>query len=348
MPSCNGRSPTAPTGCCSGCRTRWRAGRSLLGQGGFADVGEQRAASAPDDRLPYLLFVLDRWEGFSSSLGEVDNGRLEDDVQRLLREGASAGLHIVLAGDRSLLSGRMSTLVDRKARDAAARQAGLHAQRADPQAGARARARRPRAVGRLGHRGAGGGARRRRVGRRAERRRATGGGRGRRARPRPAACAAALPARCAAGTGRRRRRARRHRPVDAAAPVRAVRHRRRRARPARPRPGGLTGGHGVRPAAVGAHRRAALARPRRAAPGAAAAGGLPAPVRARDRGSATTRSSGSPAAWTPWSSGCVRCPRARWCWSTTPRRCARASSRPACRPWCGRRATRRGAWSSPG
>ena len=47
-----------------------------------------------------------------SSYGDVDGGALVEMVQELLRDGASAGIHLVLAGDRSLLSSRMSVLSD--------------------------------------------------------------------------------------------------------------------------------------------------------------------------------------------------------------------------------------------
>jgi S-DNA-T family DNA segregation ATPase FtsK/SpoIIIE len=88
--------------------------QEILAAGGFADLAEQRAAVPPDERLPYQLFVLDRWEGFASTLGEIDAGRLTDEVLRLLREGASVGLSLLMSGDRSLLSGRISTLVEHK------------------------------------------------------------------------------------------------------------------------------------------------------------------------------------------------------------------------------------------
>jgi S-DNA-T family DNA segregation ATPase FtsK/SpoIIIE len=86
----------------------------LLGESGFADVDEQRAAVPPKQRLPHLIVLIDRWESFTISLGEIDNGQLTDEIQRILREGASVGLHLVITGDRSLLSGRMSTLTDTK------------------------------------------------------------------------------------------------------------------------------------------------------------------------------------------------------------------------------------------
>ena len=92
----------------------FRSRIELLGESGFADVTEQRAAAAPGRRLPHLVVLLDRWESFTISLGEVDNGALTEEVQRIAREGASVGLHLVITGDRSLLSGRMSTLTETK------------------------------------------------------------------------------------------------------------------------------------------------------------------------------------------------------------------------------------------
>jgi DNA segregation ATPase FtsK/SpoIIIE, S-DNA-T family len=88
--------------------------QELLGQGGFADVTEQRRAAAGHERLPHLLLLLDRWEGFVGTLGEHDAGALTEKVHTLLREGASVGLHLVVAGDHSLLSGRMAALCDDK------------------------------------------------------------------------------------------------------------------------------------------------------------------------------------------------------------------------------------------
>lgn len=88
--------------------------QEVLGQGGFAGVAEQRRAVPPGERLPHLVVLLDRWEGFVGSLGEVDGGTLVDQVLALLREGASAGVHLVLAGDRQLLSGRIASLGEDK------------------------------------------------------------------------------------------------------------------------------------------------------------------------------------------------------------------------------------------
>lgn len=86
----------------------------LLGEGGFADVAEQRAARPERERLPHVVLLLDRWEGFMGTLGEYDGGALTDVIQTLHREGGSAGVHLVIAGDRMLLSGRMSSLCEDK------------------------------------------------------------------------------------------------------------------------------------------------------------------------------------------------------------------------------------------
>lgn len=88
--------------------------QELLGAAGYADITEQRRGAAPDDRLPHLVLLLDRWEGFTGSLGELDHGAMTDQVMALLREGASVGVHMILAGDRSLLSSRMAALVEHK------------------------------------------------------------------------------------------------------------------------------------------------------------------------------------------------------------------------------------------
>ncbi|MFI9102992.1 FtsK/SpoIIIE domain-containing protein [Streptomyces fildesensis] len=94
--------------------TEVRNRQRLLGEGGFADVSEQRAAAGESERLPHIVLLLDRWEGFMGTLNEYDAGALTELIQTLHREGASAGVHVVIAGDRMLLSGRMSSLCEDK------------------------------------------------------------------------------------------------------------------------------------------------------------------------------------------------------------------------------------------
>ncbi len=83
----------------------------LLGQAGYGSVAEQRAAAAQADRLPWMVLTVDAYEGFLHAYGEIDGGRVVDDLGRLLHEGPAAGLRVVVTGDRQLLTSRLSALV---------------------------------------------------------------------------------------------------------------------------------------------------------------------------------------------------------------------------------------------
>ncbi len=91
--------------------TELTARREVLTSGGFGSVAEQRAAVAPDERLPWLVLLVDSWEGFVHAYDGLDHGRLVEVLMRLLREGPSGGLRIVLTGDRGLLTARAATLI---------------------------------------------------------------------------------------------------------------------------------------------------------------------------------------------------------------------------------------------
>lgn len=88
--------------------------QDLLADKGYADIGEQRADAPEDERLPHIVVLLDRWEGWLPTLGEIDHGSLTDELTAIMREGASVGLHMVLTGDRQLLVGRVSSLTEDK------------------------------------------------------------------------------------------------------------------------------------------------------------------------------------------------------------------------------------------
>ncbi|MGW7382488.1 FtsK/SpoIIIE domain-containing protein [Streptomyces sp. NPDC054794] len=88
--------------------------QDLLADKGYADIGEQRADAPEDERLPHIVVLLDRWEGWVPTLGEIDHGSLTDELTTMMREGASVGIHLVLTGDRTLLVGRIATLTEDK------------------------------------------------------------------------------------------------------------------------------------------------------------------------------------------------------------------------------------------
>jgi DNA segregation ATPase FtsK/SpoIIIE, S-DNA-T family len=80
--------------------------QGLLAAAGLGSHLEQRATAAPEDRLPWLVLLADGWEGLVTAFEVIDHGRPLDALLRLAREGASAGIRVVLTGDRSVLAGR--------------------------------------------------------------------------------------------------------------------------------------------------------------------------------------------------------------------------------------------------
>ncbi len=88
--------------------------QQLLAERGFADLAEQRAAVPPAQRLPYLVVLFDRWEGFVAAYDSVDAGVLIDNWHQILQEGAGVGVKVIASCDRTALNGRLSTLIDDK------------------------------------------------------------------------------------------------------------------------------------------------------------------------------------------------------------------------------------------
>lgn len=79
---------------------------------GLASVAEQRLAAGPQERLPYLLLLIDRWDSYVASFESVDGGALVERVELLLREGGAVGLHVVMAGDQTVCRGRMGMMLE--------------------------------------------------------------------------------------------------------------------------------------------------------------------------------------------------------------------------------------------
>ncbi|MEU7896868.1 FtsK/SpoIIIE domain-containing protein [Nonomuraea sp. NPDC049152] len=94
-------------------RLREEVGRrqQLLAEAGHASLAEYRAAG---HRLPWLVLMLDRWEGYVAAFEGYDYGRLIEVLLQLLREGPAVGLRAVVTGDRSALLGQVSTVFDER------------------------------------------------------------------------------------------------------------------------------------------------------------------------------------------------------------------------------------------
>jgi S-DNA-T family DNA segregation ATPase FtsK/SpoIIIE len=87
--------------------------QQVLAQGGFATIADQRAVTSTEERLPYVVILLDRWEGYNAEFETIDNGRLVSTFLHLMREGPGVGVRVVVTGDRSATSARFSSLIDR-------------------------------------------------------------------------------------------------------------------------------------------------------------------------------------------------------------------------------------------
>ncbi len=88
--------------------------RSVFLDSGVSNIEEQRARASDAEKLPYIVVLIDRWEGF---LGEFPFERsIEpyDQMSRLVREGVSVGMRMVFSGDRSLLNDRITNLIDER------------------------------------------------------------------------------------------------------------------------------------------------------------------------------------------------------------------------------------------
>ncbi|WP_250573520.1 FtsK/SpoIIIE domain-containing protein [Nonomuraea sediminis] len=92
-------------------RLRSEIGRrqQLLAEAGHASLAEYRQAG---NRLPWLVLMVDRWEGYVAAFEGYDYGRLTESLMQILREGPAVGLRAVVTGDRSCLLGQVSTLFE--------------------------------------------------------------------------------------------------------------------------------------------------------------------------------------------------------------------------------------------
>ena len=85
--------------------------QEVLSIGGFSTIADQRAAADAADRLPYLVVMIDRWEGFMAEFEGLDTGRLVSSLLHVMKEAPGVGIRVVATGDRTALSARFSSLM---------------------------------------------------------------------------------------------------------------------------------------------------------------------------------------------------------------------------------------------
>lgn len=85
----------------------------ILSTDGFGDINEQRTATAGTAAaLPYIVVVLDRWEGVLSAFSIEQLQQVRDRVVTILREGPAVGVRFVVAGDQALLTDRIASFIE--------------------------------------------------------------------------------------------------------------------------------------------------------------------------------------------------------------------------------------------
>jgi S-DNA-T family DNA segregation ATPase FtsK/SpoIIIE len=87
--------------------------QQLLAAAGFTGLMEQRA-SGTGPKLPWMLLLIDWWEGYVSAFESYDYGRLIDSLVQILREGNAVGLRAVATTDRTALIGQTGAVFSNK------------------------------------------------------------------------------------------------------------------------------------------------------------------------------------------------------------------------------------------
>ncbi|MGI8665246.1 MAG: FtsK/SpoIIIE domain-containing protein [Jatrophihabitans sp.] len=85
----------------------------ILSTDGFGDINEQRTITAGTPAaLPYVVVLLDRWEGVLSAFSIEQLQQVRDRVVTILREGPAVGVRFVVTGDQALLTDRIASFIE--------------------------------------------------------------------------------------------------------------------------------------------------------------------------------------------------------------------------------------------
>lgn len=86
---------------------------SSAGVGSLTELRERLPHGDPS-RLPHIVVLLDRWEGWMSGFSTMEGGALHELLMGLLSDGPSVGVHLVMTGDRTLSTGKMMSLTEQR------------------------------------------------------------------------------------------------------------------------------------------------------------------------------------------------------------------------------------------
>ena len=73
-------------------------------------AGRAAGGAPPAHRLPWMLLLLDWWEGYAAAFEQYDFGRLIETLLQILREGSAVGLRAVVTTDRAALTGQVGAV----------------------------------------------------------------------------------------------------------------------------------------------------------------------------------------------------------------------------------------------
>jgi len=88
--------------------------QELLTRHHAANLAELREIVPPAARPAHVMLLIDGWDALVDLIADHHGGRLMDQLNRLLREGAASGLHVVGTSERALLASRANALNDNK------------------------------------------------------------------------------------------------------------------------------------------------------------------------------------------------------------------------------------------
>jgi S-DNA-T family DNA segregation ATPase FtsK/SpoIIIE len=77
-------------------------------------VTERRRSGAEPPGRPAVLLFADGWEAIAEAWLPYDHGRLVDVLLQVLRDGGSAGVHVAVSGDRTVLTGAPSSYLSER------------------------------------------------------------------------------------------------------------------------------------------------------------------------------------------------------------------------------------------
>jgi S-DNA-T family DNA segregation ATPase FtsK/SpoIIIE len=86
--------------------------QAMLSATSAGSLTELRMAATEGHCPAHILVLIDGWDPLSALVSDHDDGRLMEELTRLLREGAAAGIHVVATSERGLLGGRIAALCD--------------------------------------------------------------------------------------------------------------------------------------------------------------------------------------------------------------------------------------------